>query len=786
MKKNKISFGVINILNLIFAFSVAITIVLTIVGIKSQKIDFSFDDNHILKLSEGWEVFVDDTPIGKSDIPAKIKGITDETVTIKNKLPNYFGYYNCILIESKRQDTTVYIRDLFRGKINTEKLRQGQSLPHGYLLLPVNASDGNAEIIISYNTKNKLFSGEIGSVYIGDEVSIILMLLRQNIVWLMMIAILSALGLLCFTFRYVYRSTFERSNIYGYLGIYCIYTSVFCFCHLQIRQFFIKDIPMLEAIGYSAFMLIPFCILMMLYSVSGFKNKKIVSVLGAITIANFFLQQLSHSFLHFDYFNMQIVTQIMNTVILLIIIILSAREKDKDGAFDYIFVMFSCICQLLGIIAEVVFIALRIEVQTGGIFLIGSVMFALTVFTYCFIKLRKENEDKKKAELASQAKSAFLANMSHEIRTPINAIIGINEIISRETKEDSTRQYASDISDAGDSLLSLVNDILDYSKIEAGKIDIVDVEYDMKRALREITVLVNARLKEKNLKFDIDFDKNIPSKMFGDIKRIKQVWINLLTNAIKYTETGGFTFTVKCKEIIDDKAILYMSVKDTGIGIKPGDIEKLLGKAFVRLDEKKNYSIEGTGLGLSITFELLNLMGTKLEVDSVYGEGSDFHFVIAQKIIDRTPINDFDNNEKIKGKEVPFMCPKARILVVDDTRTNIIVMKGLLRQFGVVADTCETGEDCIELCRKNKYDLIFLDHMMPGLDGVETLAKLKNDNLIESTPVIALTANAISGAKEMYLNYGFNEYLSKPIRMAELEIMLSNFLDSNLIVNNDL
>jgi len=391
------------------------------------------------------------------------------------------------------------------------------------------------------------------------------------------------------------------------------------------------------------------------------------------------------------------------------------------------------------------------------------------------------------ANEANKSKSQFLSNMSHEIRTPINAILGMNEMILRESENETILEYAENIRSAGNSLLGIVNDILDFSKIEAGKMEIIPVEYALSSLLNDLVNMVQKRAEKKNLAFHIDADENLPSELFGDEIRIKQVITNILTNAVKYTEKGGVTLTVTFKNISDDKILLCVSVKDTGIGIKPEDIQKLFS-AFERIEEKRNRTIEGTGLGMNITQRLLDMMNSKLEVASVYGEGSTFSFEIVQKVINSHPIGNFAENfrhslSQHKKYKEKFTAPDARILVVDDTVMNLTVVKGLLKQTKVRIDTAESGFECLKLITQKHYDIIFLDHRMPGIDGIETLKRMKiiEGNLNIDTPVISLTANAISGARQIYLDAGFQGYLTKPIDSAKLEEMIIEYLPKDKV-----
>ena len=386
------------------------------------------------------------------------------------------------------------------------------------------------------------------------------------------------------------------------------------------------------------------------------------------------------------------------------------------------------------------------------------------------------------AESANKAKSMFLSNISHELRTPLNAILGMDEMILRECNGGPILEYAENIRNAGNSLLGLVNDILDFSKIEAGKMEIIPVEYALSSLLNDLVNMIQKRAEKKSLQLIVNADQNLPTILYGDEIRIKQIVTNILTNAVKYTEKGSVTLTVGFKKIADEKISLRFEIKDTGIGIKPEDIPKLFN-AFERIEEKRNRTIEGTGLGMNITQKLLHLMGSELEVSSVYGSGSTFAFSIDQPVVNWEPLGNFEETYrnmlgKHKQYHEKFTAPDAKILVVDDTQLNLAVVKGLLKQTLIRIETAESGYECLHLVTKEHFDIIFLDHRMPGIDGIETLQKMKTlpNNLNVETPVIALTANAVSGAREQYMAAGFNSYISKPISPTELESMIIKYL----------
>ncbi len=420
-------------------------------------------------------------------------------------------------------------------------------------------------------------------------------------------------------------------------------------------------------------------------------------------------------------------------------------------------------------------------------------MYVLTDNTnnYYYMQNVKEQAEimkqlKEQAESANQAKSIFVSNMSHEIRTPMNAVIGLTEVLLRKEWPPEERGYLLNIKSSGKALLDLINDLLDFSKIEAGKFEITNDIYDIAQMLRDIQVIGDTRIGDKNIKLIMDVDEEIPRLLYGDALRVRQVIINIMNNAIKYTEQGTVVVRVKQQKKTEGQIQLFISVKDTGQGIRSQDLDSLFD-AFTQVDLKKNKGKEGTGLGLAISRQLVELMGGELSVDSEYGKGSEFYFWLWEGVESDEPIGDFSQIRELPEEKEDFLTftmPEAKILLVEDDEINQCVAIALMEPFQMQIDVAADGQTALDMVQKKQYDLVFMDHFMPVMDGVEAARKIRalEDEYFKNLPVIALTADAVQGVREEFYAAGMNDFVSKPILMEELTQVLLKWIPKEKIV----
>lgn len=415
--------------------------------------------------------------------------------------------------------------------------------------------------------------------------------------------------------------------------------------------------------------------------------------------------------------------------------------------------------------------------------LIGFCASSISVAAVMYLHFRMYNKQQEileeariEAQSANKAKSAFLANMSHEIRTPINVMLGMNEMILRESESKEIRQYAKSIERSGGYLISLINNILDISRIESGKMEIEEGKYELRQLLDEVMLIAEKQAEQKSLKMNLIFDKTLPAYLIGDVIHIKQILLNLINNAVKYTKEGQID--IKVSKNAEETKLIF-EVKDTGIGIKEENLPVLFD-AFMRVDSKKNKKIKGTGLGLAIAKQLAEQMDGMIWVESVYGKGSSFFVQLPMKKVSDGKISNVEWKETDERKRRSFVAPQAKILIVDDNPENLMVTRSLLKRTAVFVDTAASGEECVHKVRQNIYDLILLDYMMPQMDGIDTIRELKKDVQFH-IPVIALTADVTKGIEQTFLREGFCAYLSKPVMWSKLEDLLMKYLRDDLV-----
>ncbi len=740
--------------------------------------DFSFDDKSIYDWSDEWEVSYGNTKLEGQSLPLDISVERGKSILLKKTLPQTIKKYNCVLVEGNRQDIIVSVGGILREEYSDKKSRvYGKTSPSAYLIVPIYSTDAGMDITVRISS-DSMYSGHINDIILGNEISVILMLLKSNVPWIILTTIVLTIGIVSIVSFIAYRQTFEQSASLFYLFTYALLAVISYVSTLTARQFIAHNLGWYDTMGYCCYMLSIIPIILYYTSIKKSKSNIELYIFVPIVLINYIVQISLFIAGYYDFHEMKVVTHVISTIVTLVLLSSYKNDCEENKTSFSPFILTGYVALATWNIASVISSTLMIGNTLEELFAIAALAYTVSNFAYIQIGISKEQKNRKDAESASKAKSLFLANMSHEIRTPINAVLGMNELILREAKEDNIRGYSVNIADAGKSLLALVNDILDFSKIESGKMDIIPTEYKMKVLLNDLILMTESRMSGKDLKLVLEIDENIPSVYYGDEVRIKQVATNILTNAVKYTKQGTVTLSVSKESTKGENATLRFSVKDTGKGIKREDLDNVLNSSFNRVNDEENRSIEGTGLGLSITRQLLELMDSKLEVESVFGEGSTFAFSIEQKVIDESPMGSVHEKEKqVKKRKNTFTAKEAKLLVVDDVKMNLMVLKGLLKPYGVQLETCDSGQKCLDICKEKEFDIILLDHMMPEMDGIETFKHLKEDNLIpESTKVIVLTANAVMGASEMYIESGFDAYMTKPVDIVELDNTLKKFL----------
>ena len=694
---------------------------------------------------------------------------------------------NDMLIFYNRSDVRIYVDGEFRADFIEER---DVNIPGGivkyfYMLVPLDREDSGKEIRIE-----RLAPPKDGMIVPGTFVSTrfgaLSYLLRshgvQFALGFMVLSFALVVLIVSVVLRIVYK--LKINMLYGSLGIAVIASWLLTDSKMFPFVFSVNYIN--GTVNYLLSLMIPFAPTIYLNAVQRGRLKKSMSFMLIISIINACIWPILHFTGIATFYD---VRNYANTVFVFLAFYamgLLIYDAIKHGIKDYRYTFIGFLGFLICDIIELMLLLFVTMINATLPMVVGLGFMLVFVVMQQVEEFRKIDMEKQHAIDISEAKTQFLASMSHEIRTPINAILGMNEMILRENKDRVVGEYSKSIKTSGKMLLMLVNDVLDFSKIEAGKMEIMEAKFRMSDMLSDVISLVKERADEKSLELKTELIAEIPNELISDEFRIRQILVNLINNAVKYTEFGTVTLELGGKFTEADGYELFMNVKDTGKGIKKEDLPYLF-EAFSRADVKSNVNIEGTGLGLAIVKSIVDSMNGDVSVESEYGVGSEFKVTLPVKYIDKEPLkSDFMENKSAAVDETEacsFTAPDAKILAVDDNRSNLTIVKLFLKRTGIVPDLCGNGNRAVELCREKKYDLILLDHMMPAPDGIETLHNIRSDakSLNKDTKAVVLTANAVAGSRQMYMDEGFDDYLTKPLDSKLLEQTVKNLLPADKV-----
>ncbi|MBO5167348.1 MAG: response regulator [Lachnospiraceae bacterium] len=736
-----------------------------------------------------WQQVVENGEKIPVEVPGKLPAEYGEVITLTTILPEDVYTGECLCFRPVWQDVTIYIDGQLRLDYSTEESRPfGINSTMRYLFLELREEDAGKEMTYRFSSNSK-YAGDMGTSYIGDRSSIWFYMLGKSGIQTAVSIILLLLSLFCIAVCAILKGLYKKDLSLKYLAWTIFFCALWMVSENDFRQMVFKNISMLSTITYWSLMLIPFPLILYIDDVQGGRYRKLYFVSMAYSTIMLIVGTVLQvcEILQF----VQQVPLIHVGILIPLVCMIATITKDliTKNISQYLFVGIGIYGLLFTAILEMVLYYHSSPLSLGTVLAVGLLFLFLMAVIKTGQDLFKSEQNKREAIMAREAQTKFLANMSHEIRTPINAIIGMNEMILRENEDADIRNYAKDIRSASNMLLGLVNDVLDFTKIESGRLELVEDTYHLGKLLRDELLLLNTRTTGKPISTIIDIDPQLPSELWGDELRIKQILANVLSNAVKYTHEGYITFKVTFEQQDADNVMLCFAVTDTGIGIKQEDLSKIFD-SFKRLELDKNRNVQGTGLGLNIAKQLVDLMQGSIEVESEYEKGSTFTVYLPQRVIDKQPVGDLHTvlrepeSEQQESASV-FTAPGATVLVVDDNFMNLSLVKGLLKRTKMQIDTAISGKKCLELAKNKKYDVIFMDHMMPEMDGIETLRALRAEeySLNHDTVVIALTANAIAGCREMYIEYGFNDYLSKPILADKLEELLVRYLQEKAVWN---
>ena len=775
-----------NVINLIFTVLIFVVAAYFILGeliLPADNLDYAYV---CTEYTGEWERITEEGTREPIEVPGKYEAARNEVVIVETTLPEMIEQNRYLCFRSGKQHMRFYIDGELRQEYSTDGTRLfGDLSAVAYVFLEIDGEDAGKTLRVETQTDSS-YSGVFYTVYYGNPMGVWSRLFEQFGLELVVAFITFILSVLVIIASLTLRFYYHRKVALEYLGWGILVAAVWLITNSTFRQLIFPNLSIINDITFLMIMLLALPYLLYINEIQKGRYQKVYNAMEGIVIINFFLCCGLHMTGLRDFTDTIAYVSAFCIFSIILIVITILLDLWRGYVKEYLFVAVGMLGVCVAAFIQIIIYFQKVNLFNGVILAVGLIFLLIFSTISTIREVMYMDREKQQALLESESKGRFLANMSHEIRTPINAVLGMNAMILRESKEDHIREYALDIQNAGQTLLSLINDILDISKIESGKLDIIPVEYDFSSLIHDIMNMIDVKARDKGLALNLSLDEKMPSRLWGDDVRLRQILVNLLSNGVKYTEKGSVTLTVSAV-VQEDAADLTFRVEDTGIGIREEDMEKLF-REFERIEEQRNRNIEGTGLGMSIVTRLLERMDSKLQVESEYGKGSAFYFTLRQKIMSHEPIGNLEQRIREQALtysyQVMFTAPEAQVLVVDDNALNRRVFRNLLKSTGIKVDEAAGGEQCLEFVREKAYDLIFLDHMMPDLDGITTLHRMREwkEYPCKDTPVIALTANAVTGAREMYLKEGFHNFLSKPVNPEKLEKLIMETIPKDKVL----
>ncbi|MGN0347529.1 MAG: hybrid sensor histidine kinase/response regulator [Lachnospiraceae bacterium] len=779
---------------IIFSVFVVLTLTYFILGEALLPSENQQSDTVCEEFDATWYQVLSDGSRKLISIPGNLESDNGRDVVIETTLPERIEPDRYLVYRSSKQDMEVYVDGVLRTEYNTTNSRiWGKTSPVRYIFIELMQEDAGKTLRIDTRS-SETYAGRIHTIYYGTETGFWMYVFREQGLPIMIGFFILIIGLFSFvagiTLSIIYKKTNKISNISASVVI----VSIWIICNSNIRQVLFDNISVVSDINFLMVAMLPGPFALYMDQVQEKRYHKwylFEEILILLDIAFTTIMQVTGVRDYADnFFIMAIVLGLLIVLIFGTMIVDAVTKnirKYKVTALLFLFISIVVIIQVgVYLNHDTTF-----DITSAAI---GVVLALIIAFGDTVRDILQVEKEKVEAIEKNNMKSQFLANMSHEIRTPINAIIGMNEMILRESRDEEILSYASDVETSSRALLSLVNDILDFSKIESGKMEMVNINYQPSKMIDHLVMITHGRIGDKPIMLKVNVNPELPNLLQGDEKHIAQILLNFLSNAAKYTDEGKIIITVDFKKVDDQNIDLMVSVKDTGRGIQEEDM-KYLFEPFRRVDQKYNRTIEGTGLGLSIAKSLSDFLGGEIQVSSEYGIGSEFTFRVRQKVMEEETVGnyvysgvrlDVKSHEPDKISE-EIDSSKLFVLVVDDVVMNLKVFEALLKKTGIPVDRANSGFEALQMCEKKKYSIIFLDHMMPEMDGIECAHKIwsREDGLNRHTPIIMLTANAVEGVREQYLEEGFTDYLSKPFQGKDVVALIEKYAVSNIKADNE-